>query len=197
MAMAIVGAIRVAPTTSTTAERISDAWMHATRSTRRAAVLSVLTSVVFGAMTPATLAVRCAVAGTGVVTAVASLVDVHARRLPNRLVLLALCCTVAPLLIGAPSDVARVSVGVLVAGGLLLGVRLRRGVGMGDVKLGAVIGGNVALISLPAAPVAVAVAAATAACAGVVLRRSSLPLGPALWFGWAVAIVTAGAGWWT
>ena len=195
--MAIVGAIRVAPTTSTTAERIGDAWTHATRSTRQAAVLSVLTSVVFGAMTPATLAVRCAVAGTGVVIAVASLVDVHARRLPNRLVLLALCCTVAPLLLGLPGDVVRVSVGVLVTGGLLLGVRLRRGVGMGDVKLGAVIGGNAALVALPAAPVAVAVAAATGAGAGWVLRRSSLPLGPALWFGWAVAIVTAGAGWWT
>jgi prepilin signal peptidase PulO-like enzyme (type II secretory pathway) len=101
------------------------------------------------------------------------------------------------LLLGLPGDVVRVSVGVLVAGGLLLGVRLRRGVGMGDVKLGAVIGGNAALVALPAAPVAVAVAAATGAGAGWVLRRSSLPLGPALWFGWAVAIVTAGAGWWT
>ena len=68
---------------------------------------------------------------------------------------------------------------------------------MGDVKLGAVIGGNVALVALPAAPVAVAVAAASAAIAGWVLRRSSLPLGPALWFGWAVAVATAGSGWWT
>ena len=195
--MAIVGAIRVAPTTSTTAERIGAAWVHATRSTRRAAVLSVLTSVVFGAMTPATTAVRCAVAATGCVIAVAALVDVHERRLPNRLVLVALCCTLAPLLLGDPADVVRVGAGTLIVGGLLLGVRLRRGVGMGDVKVGAVIGGNAALVALPAAPAAVAAAAASAAVAGWVLRRSSLPLGPALWFGWAVALATAGTGWWT
>lgn len=195
--MAIVGAIRVAPTTSTTAERIGAAWVHATRSTRRAAVLSVLTSVVFGAMTPATPAVRCAVAAGGGVIAIAALVDVHERRLPNRLVLVALCSTLAALLFGAPGDVVRVAAGMCIAGVLLLGVRLRRGVGMGDVKLGAVIGGNVALVALPAAPVAVAVAAAAAAGTGWLLRRSSLPLGPALWFGWAVAVATAGQGWWT
>ena len=160
-------------------------------------MLSVLTSVVFGAMTPVTPAARGAVMATGVVIAVASLVDVYERRLPNRLVLLALCCTVIPLLFGAPGDLLRVASGLVVGGGLLLAVRLRRGVGMGDVKLGGVIGGNAALVALPAAPVAVAVAAATAAGAGLVLRRSSLPLGPALWFGWAVAIATAGAGWWT
>ncbi len=195
--MAIVGAIRVAPTTSSTAERIGAAWVHATRSTRRVAVLSVLTSVVFGAMAPVAPAARCAVAASGCVIALAALVDVRERRLPNRLVVLALCCTLAPLLLGAPADVVRVGAGTLIAGGLLLGVRLRRGVGMGDVKLGAVIGGNVALVALPAAPVAVAVAAASAALVGGVLRRSSLPLGPALWFGWAVAVATAGSGWWT
>ncbi len=136
-------------------------------------------------------------AASGCVIALAALVDVRERRLPNRLVVLALCCTLAPLLLGAPADVVRVGAGTLIAGGLLLGVRLRRGVGMGDVKLGAVIGGNVALVALPAAPVAVAVAAASAALVGGVLRRSSLPLGPALWFGWAVAVATAGSGWWT
>ena len=136
-------------------------------------------------------------AATGCVIAVAALVDVHERRLPNRLVLVALCCTLTPLLLGAPADVVRVGAGTLIAGGLLLGVRLRRGVGMGDVKVGAVIGGNAALVALPAAPVAVAVAAASAAVAGWVLRRSSLPLGPALWFGWAMAVATAGTGWWT
>lgn len=194
--MAIVGAIRVAPTTSTTADRLGAAWVHATRPTRRAAVLSVLTSVLFGVMTPAAVAVRAAVAATGCVFALAALVDLHERRLPNRLVLLALCCTLTPLLLATPADAVRVGAGACIAGGLLLGVRLRRGVGMGDVKLGAVIGGNVALVALPAAPMAVAVAAASAAGTGWVLRRSSLPLGPALWFGWAVAIATAGTGWW-
>ena len=195
--MAIVGAIRVAPTTSTTADRLGAAWMHAKRPTRRAAVLSVLTSVLFGAMTPATNGVRGAVAMCGVATAAAALVDVHERRLPNRLVLLALCCTLAPLLLGTPADIARVAAGLAIAGVLLMGVRLRRGVGMGDVKLGAVVGGNVALVALPASPLAVAVASVTAAAGGLVLRRSSLPLGPALWFGWAVALATAGTGWWT
>lgn len=195
--MAIVGAIRVAPTTSTTADRLGAAWMHATRPTRRAAVLSVLTSVLFGVMTPAAVAVQAAVAATGAVAAVAALVDVHERRLPNRLALLGLCLTLAPLLIGMPGDVLRVTGGVAVAGGLLLAAHLRRGVGMGDVKLAGVLGGNVALLALPAVPVFVAVAAAVAAAGGWWLRRTSLPLGPALWFGWAVAVATAGTGWWT
>ncbi|MEN9645178.1 MAG: Type leader peptidase family [Actinomycetota bacterium] len=195
--MAIVGAIRVAPTTSTTADRLGAAWMHATRPTRRAVVLSVLTSVVFGAMTPATNGVRGALVMCGAATAAAALVDVHERRLPNRLVLLALCCTLTPLLWGTPAEVVRVAAGLSIAGALMLGVRVRRGVGMGDVKLAAVIGGNVALIALPAVPVAIAAAAAAAAAGGWWLRRTSLPLGPALWFGWAVAVATAGTGWWT
>jgi len=197
MAMAIVGAIRVAPTTSTTADRLGAAWVHATWPTRRAAVLSVLTSVLFGVMTPAAVAVRAAVATTGAVAAAAALVDVHERRLPNRLVLLGLSLTLAPLLVGTPGDVLRVAAGVVLAGGLLLAAHLRRGVGMGDVKLAGVLGGNVALLSLSAVPLAVAVAAAVAAASGWWLRRTSLPLGPALWFGWAAAVATAGTGWWT
>ena len=77
----------------------------------------------------------------------------------------------------------------------MLFVRLARGVGMGDVKMAGVVGASVGPIALFAAPVAVAVAALVAGTYGLVAGRRRLPLGPALWLGWAVSLAAAATGW--
>lgn len=77
----------------------------------------------------------------------------------------------------------------------MLVVHLSRGVGLGDVKLAAVVGASCGTSALAAAPLAIAVAAIAAAATGLLTRRTRLPLGPSLWAGWAVATAAAGAGW--
>ena len=84
---------------------------------------------------------------------------------------------------------------MLLGGGLMLLVRLTRGVGMGDVKMAAVVGASAGAVALMAAPVALAVASFAGATFGVITRRQRLPLGPALWLGWAVALGACAAGW--
>jgi hypothetical protein len=86
-------------------------------------------------------------------------------------------------------------IGTAVAGGLMLMVRLSRGVGMGDVKMAGVVGASVGAGTgaLVAAPMAIALAALSAAVYGLTANRRRLALGPSLWFGWAVALVFATA----
>ena len=59
------------------------------------------------------------------------------------------------------------------------------------------VGVSVGVVSAPAAAFAVAVAAAAAGLFGIAARRHTLPLGPALWLGWAVALQATSMGWWT
>ena len=93
--------------------------------------------------------------------------------------------------------VARSIAGALVAGGALLIVHLGRGVGLGDVKMAAVVGAAAGMVAFAAAPIAIVVAAVSASAYGALARRPSLALGPALWFGWAIAVASASAGWWS
>ena len=132
----------------------------------------------------------------GTLLAVAAMVDVREHKLPNRL-LLAGVLTVALVVLAASNVAIAVSamLGMLIAGGLMMLVRLTRGVGMGDVKMAAVVGASVGAVELMAAPIAIAVAALAAATYGVITRRQRLPLGPALWLGWAVALGACAAGW--
>ena len=199
MAMKAVGVMQVAPAgPDATAERLGRAWDHATYLVRRATVLAAATSLVVGATAPAPVAVRGGMATTGVLFVLASLVDVHERRLPNRLLAAALLAALASVAVGpSVGDTAQAAIGAAFGGGLVLGVRLVRGIGMGDVKMAAVVGASVGYVSIGAVPVAIAVAAAVAAGVGLVGRRTSLPFGPALWLGWAVVLTATSMGWWT
>ena len=126
-------------------------------------------------------------ATVGVLLGTAALVDVAEHRLPNQLLLGAAVTAILAAVIRG--DAAPAVIGAVVAGGLLLAVRLVRGLGMGDVKMAAVIGAAVAPRALVAAPVAIAVAALAAGVTGLVSGRARRALGPALWLGWAVALV--------
>jgi leader peptidase (prepilin peptidase) / N-methyltransferase len=123
---------------------------------------------------------------------------VYQRRLPNRLLAAALVAVMATAAAGATTEATvHAVVGAALGGGLVLAVRLTRGIGMGDVKMAAVVGASVGCVSLIAVPVTVALAAAAAAGVGLVWRRTSLPFGPALWLGWAVVLSATSMGWWT
>lgn len=170
-----------------TLDRVGQAWRSAGLGVRWGAMAGVTASL-------ALCQGRVLVAITGASFVAAALVDVREHRLPNWLVATAAVTAVAEA--AWVHRLAPALVGGLVAFVLLLWVRLARGLGMGDVKMGAVVGLSVATRTVVAAPAAIATAALLAAAAGLVLRRDRLPLGPALWCGWAVALA-APKGWWS
>jgi leader peptidase (prepilin peptidase)/N-methyltransferase len=106
--------------------------------------------------------------------------------------LAALAGVCGALLAGARSSVIGAAVGALVAGSAMMIVCLTRGVGMGDVKMAFAIGLALGPLGFMAAPLAIGIAALAAAAYGKAARRARLPLGPSLWFGWAVVVATVG-----
>ena len=184
------------PTPATVSERMFGAWAAAHPITRRALVAACVTSMALGALVPLAAPAGAGIALCGAVLAAAALVDLHEQRLPNRLLVVALAATVVSVVVaGEPALVGRAAIGMLLGGGLLLLVRLTRGVGMGDVKMAAVVGASTAPLAIVSAPVAIAIAAMVAAGYGLLAKRTRLPLGPALWLGWAAALAAGVAGW--
>ncbi len=183
-----------------TTDRVVGAWAAAHPVTRRAVIAACITALVVGTAAPLPDAARVAAVATGMLLAIAALVDLHEHKLPNRLLATALAVTVIGLAgSGHASLLGRALLGLILAGGPMLLVRLARGagmaVGMGDVKMAGVVGASVAPVVITAAPLAIAVAALVASAYGAMARRSRLALGPALWFGWAVALIAASSGW--
>ncbi|MGB8859006.1 MAG: prepilin peptidase [Ilumatobacteraceae bacterium] len=179
-----------------TADRVVAAWAGARPLVRRALVAACAVAAVLSAVMPASPAVRWGIAVAGVLLAVAAMVDVHEHRLPNRLLAAALLASSVAAVSSLHREVVLSMVaGALVAGVPMLLVRLTRGVGMGDVKMAAVIGANVGAVSVVAAPVAIAIAALTAGLYGLLADRRRVALGPALWFGWAASLAGCAAGW--
>jgi leader peptidase (prepilin peptidase)/N-methyltransferase len=146
--------------------------------------------------------------------AAAALVDTCEHKLPNRLMSGALFVALVGAALPRHGPVlAAAVVGAVSAGGLMLLVRLARGVGMGDVKMAAVVGASVAgaagamaatgsgrptelwSAALLAPPLAIALAAFAAAAWGLLTRRQRLPLGPALWLGWLLTLSAGAFGW--
>ncbi|MDP2291257.1 MAG: prepilin peptidase [Actinomycetota bacterium] len=183
------------PLQRTTTDRVVTAWRHAHHVTRRALVAAVATSIAIGATVPVPLVARVAIGFVGTLLATATLVDVHERRLPNRLLAAALAVSsIGWLATPDPMAIVRAVVGLLVGGSLLLIVHVARGVGLGDVKMAAVVGASAGGVSLLAPPVAIAVAATAGATYGLLSRRSQIAFGPALWFGWAIAFAVTSGG---
>jgi leader peptidase (prepilin peptidase)/N-methyltransferase len=134
----------------------------------------------------------------GVLVAI-TVIDARHRIIPNRLVYPAAAIAAAYLgiarLTGAPVDLADAVIGFFAYGGALLVIALiaPRGMGMGDVKLAALVG--LVLGSLGGRYVAVAaglgiLVGGAAAIAALLLgagRKSALPYGPSLAVGAGVA----------
>jgi leader peptidase (prepilin peptidase)/N-methyltransferase len=121
--------------------------------------------------------------------ALAALVDVRHRRLPNRLVAVtAVGSIVASLHVGIDSWVGAGAVVGLFAGPLLVArVVAPAAVGSGDVKLAAALAPLMIGGGAVAGVLAVWVASGSAGAVGVVRRRRSVAFGPALVVGTVVA----------
>lgn len=139
-------------------------------------------------------------AASGLALLIAALVDRHEFRLPNGLV--AMAAVAAPLAAVSASasglgaaPLAGALAGGAICGAAMLGIHLRRGVGMGDVKTSAVIGMGCGSVAVIAAPVALVIAATIAALTGSITRRQRLAMGPSFVAGWVCAL--ASAGWWS
>jgi leader peptidase (prepilin peptidase)/N-methyltransferase len=167
------------------------------------------TDVVLGIATGVLAAALASTAGVALVplapvAVVASAIDVRCRRLPNRLTLgatalLGLSLMITALVTGEPTLVLRALGGAVLLTGLLLVVHLisPRGMGFGDVKLGAPLGLAVGAASLAEVVVAVVVASALGAVAGVVVlarhrdRARAFAFGPCLCAGAVLVLLAA------
>lgn len=127
-----------------------------------------------------------------------ALIDLRHRIIPNRLMypaLLLFPVLILPArLIGEAADPARAGIGLLLFGGILFVVAVvSRGMGMGDVKLAAVIGLVMGSLGLRFVGVAAGAAVVFGGLGGVVAlamgkgRKSAIPFGPYLAAGAVVA----------
>jgi leader peptidase (prepilin peptidase) / N-methyltransferase len=117
----------------------------------------------------------------------AAVVDLRRRIIPNRLTAAGAAVGLALLTLGDPVHVGAHLVAAAGAGGFFLAAALARPgeLGMGDVKLAAVLG-----LYLGAAVVAALIVAVLAATAvGLAGRRTTVPLGPFLALGGVLALV--------
>lgn len=127
-----------------------------------------------------------------------ALIDLRHRIIPNRLtypsLLLFSLIVVLARLTGGVGDPARAGIGLLLYGGILFVVAVvSRGMGMGDVKLAALIGLVLGSLGLRFVGVAAGAAIAFGGLGGVVAlamgrgRKSAIPFGPYLAAGAVVA----------
>jgi leader peptidase (prepilin peptidase)/N-methyltransferase len=128
-----------------------------------------------------------------------ALIDLRHRIIPNRLmypslILFPVLIVLAPLIDGAV-DPARAGIGLVLYGGILFVVAVvSRGMGMGDVKLAALIGVVLGALGLRFVGVAAGAAIVLGGLGGLVAlamgrgRKSAIPFGPYL----AVGAIVAG-----
>ena len=127
-----------------------------------------------------------------------ALIDLRHRIIPNRLtypaLLLFSLVVLLAWLIGSAVNPARAAIGLLLYGGILFIVAVvSRGMGMGDVKLAALIGLVLGSVGLRFVGVAAAAAIAFGGLGGLVAlgmgkgRKSAIPFGPYLAAGAVVA----------
>jgi leader peptidase (prepilin peptidase)/N-methyltransferase len=118
-----------------------------------------------------------------------TLTDLERRIIPNRILLVAAALAVAITAIGDPGSLPQRGIAAVAAGGLLLLVALAypRGMGLGDVKLAAVmglfLGRNVAPAILVALLAGSAVGLAMIVRHGATARKRAIPFGPFLGLG--------------
>jgi prepilin signal peptidase PulO-like enzyme (type II secretory pathway) len=176
-----------------TSVRLLAAWRSIKPVRRRQALVAMLATIGIAALS--TLAVPTASAVVigivGVLAGAAAVVDLHERRIPNRLLILSLLAVVAGAAFGtAVTDgkiAGEVIVGLIVAAFPLFAVRYGHGLAMGDVKLAAVLGAAGGLIHPVVGLITVFVAALSSGLFALVHNRKRLALGPWLWAGFGTA----------
>jgi leader peptidase (prepilin peptidase)/N-methyltransferase len=161
-----------------------------------------LTELALGALYAATVLVlwdeptEIALGLVFVTTLVAiTLTDLEQRIIPNKILTVAAVLGVAIAAIGDPSSLPERAIAAAAAGGLLFGAALAypRGMGLGDVKLAAVmglfLGRNVAPAMLVALLVGSLVGLAMIARDGAGARKRAIPFGPFLALGGVVGLL--------
>jgi leader peptidase (prepilin peptidase)/N-methyltransferase len=124
-----------------------------------------------------------------------TLTDLDRRVIPNKILLVAAVAGVAIAAIGDPSSLPERAIAALAAGGLLFLVALAypRGMGLGDVKLtalmGLFLGRNVAPAVLVALLAGSIVGLAMIAREGAAARKRAIPFGPFLALGGVVGLL--------
>lgn len=161
-----------------------------------------LTELTLGVLYAATVAVLWddpteAVLGLVFVTTLTAvtLTDLERRIIPNKILIVAAVLGVAIAAIGDPSSLPERAIAAVAAGGLLFAAALAypRGMGLGDVKLAAVmglfLGRNVAPAILVALLAGSLVGLAMIAREGVAARKRAIPFGPFLALGGVVGLL--------
>jgi leader peptidase (prepilin peptidase)/N-methyltransferase len=155
-----------------------------------AAGAALLAALRLGATEPGLLA-----AGLLPLLVVLGAIDLRWRLVPNRIVFPAFCVVLAFQLVAAPEHAAEWLAAAVGAPLVLLlpAIVNRRAVGMGDVKLaallGAALGGKILAALLIGSVAVVPVAAVILARGGRAARRTAIPFVPFLALGAAVALL--------
>lgn len=130
--------------------------------------------------------------------AVVTLTDLERRIIPNRVLIVAAVLGVAIAAVGDPGSLPERAIAAVAAGGLLFAAALAypRGMGLGDVKLAAVmglyLGRDVGPALLAALLAGSAVGLAMVAREGRSARRKAIPFGPFLALGGLVGLLAGG-----
>jgi leader peptidase (prepilin peptidase) / N-methyltransferase len=131
--------------------------------------------------------------------AAVTLTDLERRIIPNRILAVAAVLGIAIAAIGDPSSLPERAIAAAAAGGLLFGAALAypRGMGLGDVKLAAVMGLYLGRDVAPAILVALLagslVGLAMIARDGAAARKRAIPFGPFLALGGVVGLLLGGS----
>lgn len=124
-----------------------------------------------------------------------TLTDLDRRIIPNKVLLLASAAAVAIVAVGDPSSFPERAIAAVAAGGVffLAALAYPKGMGLGDVKLAAVmglfLGRNVAPALIVALLAGSLVGLAIIAREGAAARKQALPFGPFLAFGGVVGLL--------
>lgn len=129
------------------------------------------------------------------VLALAALIDATTRRIPNRLIVLGAVAVVVTAL--ATGTFRSALIGGIVTAAPLLAIYLvsPRLLGGGDVKLAAVTGAGLGVVSPTLGVIALTVAVIVLLVVSAVRRVSSLPMAPGFAVGALVALFLSGRGW--
>jgi leader peptidase (prepilin peptidase) / N-methyltransferase len=134
--------------------------------------------------------------GLGLVTTLTAvtLTDLERRIIPNKVLIVAAALAVAIAAVGDPGSLPERAIAAVAAGGLFFAAALAypRGMGLGDVKLAAVmglfLGRSVGVAILVALLLGAAVGVVRIARGGAAARKQAVPFGPFLAIGGVVAL---------
>ncbi len=127
-----------------------------------------------------------------------TLTDLERRIIPNRILLVAAALGIAIAAVGDPDSLPERAIAAVAAGGLFFAAAIAypRGMGLGDVKLAALmglfLGEDVAVAILVALLTGSAVGLAMIVRRGAAARKSAIPFGPFLALGGVVGLLAGG-----